>query len=127
VDRTHIFACPSTVQSKLDTPTYGTAAVNGNVYSYGLNCLSDTTDAENNIAWKKPFRSSDVVNPARTFMVAETSFPLGTSGGYRDYYGLLPHRGAANFAFFDGHVERRAKSAIPDYSTATNRRFWTGQ
>ena len=127
VERSHSFACPSTVLSKLDTPTYNGAAVNGNVYSYGLNCLSDTTDAAGNVSWKKGFRLNDVVNPARTFMVAETSFPLGTSSGYLSYFGLLPHRGSANFAFFDGHVENRSKAAIPDTSTSANRRFWNGQ
>jgi prepilin-type processing-associated H-X9-DG protein len=46
---------------------------------------------------------------------------------YCFYFGLLPHSGGANFAFFDGHVERRAKANVPDISSGEGRTFWTGQ
>jgi len=121
VERSNIFICPSTQRSKLDTPVYK-APINPNVFCYGLNVLSDDAGA-----WMKSIRLSDVVAPGRTFMVTEVSFYLGTAYGYLDNYGLIPHSGGANFAFFDGHVERRAKASIPDYSTASNRRFWNGQ
>ena len=123
----NVFKCPSTILARYNVSTYKPASAevpNRNLFSYGLNCMGE----DNWAAWIAPIKLSKVSAPSRTAMIAECSFPLGSQYGYRGEYGLLPHNNGANFAFFDGHVEHRSKSAIPatDTDPAFNP-FWFGR
>ena len=45
---------------------------------------------------------------------------------YFDRFGVVPHNGSGNFLFYDGHVERLTRSAIPPKSEARSSVFWSG-
>lgn len=122
----NIFVCPSTRTMKDGTPGYRNIVPNANVLSYGLNSIHPD-GTSNPGPWLRPTRIASVASPSKTSLVCESSFLLGDHGGYRSYFGMLPHQGAANFAFFDGHVQRLASANIPDVATAAGRTFWQGR
>lgn len=120
VEPNNIFVCPSTRSLKSKTRGFGSVVPNANLFSYGLNSIPGTV-------WTEPTRLADINQPARTSMVCESSYLLGDQGGYRSWFGMLPHQGSAHFAFFDGHVRRIAAADIPDTSSAAGRTFWQGR
>ncbi|EIP98536.1 prepilin-type N-terminal cleavage/methylation domain-containing protein [Opitutaceae bacterium TAV1] len=122
-DPANVFICPTTRTLKKSVPGYGSVVPNDNLFSYGLNSVS----TDGSTWWMKKTSLASIDTPSRTSMVCESSYLLGDEYGYRSLYGLLPHQGAANFAFFDGHVQRLAKANIPDVATAAGRTFWQGR
>ncbi len=60
----------------------------------------------------------------RTVAVVE-GYMWHVSGPRYGMFGVVPHNETANFLFYDGHVERLGRSAIPDPDDGTSV-FWHG-
>lgn len=123
-ETSNIFICPSTRTMKSAVPGYGKVTPNSNVLSYGLNSVHPDGVVS---PWTQQTPLNNIKSSTRTVMICESSFLLGDHGGYRTWFGIVPHRGSANFAFFDGHVERIEEQLVPNLSTAAGRTFWRGQ
>lgn len=112
----NIFRCPSTQSEAVPLPAVG--KVSSWRGSYGLN---SNLNGSNSAGWTTGVNLARVVTPSRTAMVLETSFPLGDSAGYRLWYGLIPHKGATQVLFYDGHVELIMPASMPADETKP---FW---
>ncbi|EIP98528.1 prepilin-type N-terminal cleavage/methylation domain-containing protein [Opitutaceae bacterium TAV1] len=129
----NVFICPTTFVTKLSTPMFTSNASktpNPNLISYGLNPVKNGDAASGGIgtaALSTPLSLSSVTTPSRTVILVESSFYYGDDYNYRSEFGLLPHSGKANFAYFDGHVQRLAKPDCPDQGTRAGKIFWYGQ
>lgn len=109
----NVFRCPSTMLDLNGLP--GTTPL-ASRFSYGYNTGSnDTADRT------RAIRLNTIATPARTVAVVESSAPYGYRNAYLSYWGLAPHRGAANFLFFDGHVRSLRVSEVP---TSSEDPFW---
>lgn len=60
-----------------------------------------------------------------TVAAAESFYWYTSSSFYFDRFGAVPHGGSANFLFYDGHVERLPREAIPP-EEESNTVFWAG-
>lgn len=124
VTQKNIFRCPEIWGNPTCPPN---VTINPNRMSYGLNSAvggnANWSGPSNNV-WTTPVGLSWIVSPAGTAMVMETSFALGGNGGFRNYWGLIPHNGGLNVLFYDGHVQYMKLAEIP---AASSDRFWSGQ
>src|SRR5690625_4157462 len=59
----------------------------------------------------------------QTVAVVESYYSYTTVNYYFNRFGTVPHNGSANVLFYDGHVERRTRAAIPDDPTTV---YWAG-
>ncbi|EIP99120.1 prepilin-type N-terminal cleavage/methylation domain-containing protein [Opitutaceae bacterium TAV1] len=106
----NIFRCPA---NKLgDHPVPGANGVLGSRHSYGLNC-GVANAASGSEERKRPIPLGMITTPSRTVMVIEASAPFGHRDIYHLEWGLLPHGGATNFLFFDGHVKTLKYADVP--------------
>lgn len=64
--------------------------------------------------------------PSRTVAIVEDYYWYTTEPYYFDRFGVIPHNQAANFLFFDGHVERLGPGQFPGKSEARDSVFWSG-
>lgn len=65
-------------------------------------------------------------NSSQTVSVVESYYWYEIERTYYNQFGVVPHNDAANFAFYDGHVERLNRNDIPSQSNARDSVFWSG-
>lgn len=111
----NVFQCPTLYQAypkAKDAPAnvfYGNQPLNdGHAYSYAINTRA-LPNGNNNLA----VNLDTLTAASRTVAVVEC-YMWYTGGTRYKLYGVVPHNEAANFLFYDGHVERFGRSAIPD-------------
>lgn len=122
----NIFQCPtlyngypSASSAPADFFYSGEASGSGTNYSYALNHLAAPGGS-----------LYDTVNldslslSTQTVAVVEC-YMWHMAGTRYDLFGVVPHGGAANFLFFDGHVERFNRSEIPEVDDQ-EAAFWHG-
>ncbi|MDR1279317.1 MAG: DUF1559 domain-containing protein [Opitutaceae bacterium] len=67
-----------------------------------------------------------VETPSKTAMILESRFYWANDYAWSRYFGLLPHDGASNIAFYDGHVELKKWPEIQTRG-GQERLFWCGR
>ena len=96
-------------------------------YAYAINAMAAPgPNLSQNERSKNPVRIWGMRSPARTVAIVEDYNWYASFDKYYDRYGVLPHRGKANFAFYDGHVEHLGRSQIPTKAQAPSSTFWAG-
>lgn len=92
-------------------------------YAYGINTMA----APGRNARLQPNVDS-MAYPSRTVAVVELYYWYSNQDYYFTRFGIVPHNDAANFLFYDGHVERISRSQIPgaDGSDTRSHVFWSG-
>ena len=111
----NIFQCPTTQVDPTPAPGVN---LRSSPYSYGLN---SNPIGSGTVYWTASVRLNQIKTPAQTAMVLESDFPLADSAGYRLWYGMIPHAGGTNVAFYDGHIELRTSDTISGDETKP---FW---
>ncbi len=122
----NVFQCPTLYGAYTDARSApaslfysGQALDDGHSYSYAKN------------SWALPdgnvHRSAnlDSMYTATQVVAVVEAYMWHISGPRYDSFGLVPHNGSANFLFYDGHVERRSRNAIPPVTDRTAV-FWHG-
>lgn len=116
----NIFHCPANATGFRIPPTV--TEVNSHKYSYGLN---SGPMGDNQTGWQTPCPLARIKSPSQTVILSEASYCLGSRMGYIYYQGLIPHNGASNFLFFDGHVECVPfETTIKNWTDHTDAIFW---
>lgn len=118
----NIFRCTGTRAKAIAAP--GVGGVNGNKYSYGLNCgpLYDPSTPADIV--HTPIPLAKVTWPSLTAMVTECSYSQGDYNGYRSWFGMIPHLGGSNVLYYDGHVEWFLYANMPSGDWDP---FWAGK
>ncbi len=98
------------------TDSFGSAR-----YHYAINTMAAPG---RNIRAEVPV--DGMTSPSRTVAVVESYYWYETENYYFNQFGVVPHNGSANFLFYDGHVERLSRAAIPPKSEARRSVFWAG-
>jgi len=122
----NVFQCPTLHYSyprAMDAPAeifYRNQALNdGHSYSYSMNNRVlpnwDTTKQVN----------LDTLESASMAVAVVEAYMWHISQTRWEQFGLVPHGGAGNFLFYDGHVERRTRNDIPDINDGKFS-FWYG-
>ncbi len=117
----NVFHCPTSYGWGADAPDdvfYG-GSRSGFPYSYAMNALASPRSEVG-----APVLLENIDAPSRTVVVAEM-WDWRHTGGFASR-GLLPHNGAANFLFYDTHVERVARADIPLPQDRPREVFWWG-
>ncbi len=126
----NIFQCKSSMREFKPVPN---ASVRTSGTCYGLNTgpiqshvpSGTTFDAQVTV----PMPLAYVEVPPKTVMLLESAFYCATQWGYLSEWGLLPHNGATNIVFYDGHVEnwpweKFQERGLDDLGKKTT--FWRG-
>jgi prepilin-type N-terminal cleavage/methylation domain-containing protein/prepilin-type processing-associated H-X9-DG protein len=90
-------------------------------YSYGINSLA--APGRNT---RRSVNLDNLSSASQTVAVVETYYWYANVSFYFDRFGVVPHNESANFLFYDGHVERLTRAAIPPKEQANNSIFWSG-
>src|SRR5690606_37121710 len=116
----NIYQCPTTYSSYKSAPDApadffysGNATTVPTGYSYGWNPFPAPESAVT-----RSVHIDSLTTATRTVMVVECYMWHIADGRY-ELYGIVPHNGTGNFLFFDGHVERLGRSAIPKSTDRT--------
>lgn len=121
--RYNVFNCPVTARLKNQTPT-ATGYYSNTNWSYGVNSSSSGYAGSMMLAHYSPQMVALLESSNWTF---NWTWPWIPSDGYSG--GLLPHLGATNALFLDGHVELRKYNEIPYHATMDSSKisvFWKG-
>ncbi len=96
-------------------------------YAYAINAMAASgPDLVQDERAKKPVRIWGMRSMSRTVALVEDYNWYASFDKYYNRYGVLPHRGRANFAFYDGHIESLNRSQIPTKAQAPSSTFWAG-
>lgn len=90
-------------------------------YHYAINTMAAPN---RNSRLEVPIDS--MTTPSRTVAIVESYYWYEQESYYFGRFGVVPHGDGANFLFYDGHVERVNRSAIPPKSEARDSVFWSG-
>jgi prepilin-type N-terminal cleavage/methylation domain-containing protein/prepilin-type processing-associated H-X9-DG protein len=90
-------------------------------YSYAINTMA----APRRSIYEQP-QVDSMSSPSRTVAIVEDYYWYATHAFYYDRFGVLPHNQAANFAFYDGHIERIGRAQLPTRAEALQSIFWSG-
>lgn len=121
--RYNVFNCPVTVILRGQTPT-ATGYYSPGGWSYGVNYTSTGTSRSITLSGYSPLMVVLMENSSSYF---NWSWPWIPTDGYTG--GLLPHLGATNALFLDGHVDMKKYKEIPYNNTWDTTRvdiFWKG-
>ncbi len=128
----NVFQCPTTYSSYKSAPQapanffyrgQSTNNSNGTVYSYSWN---NQALPPGNPAAAQRVNLDTLSTPTKTVAAVESFYwNSGSGGSFYNQFGTVPHNEAGNFLFYDGHVERLHRTAIP---TPTDKKeiFWFG-
>lgn len=98
----------------------------GNRFSYAMNNTpSRVLFGDPNI----PVHLGNIKNAGATALVMEMHESGGNQWSYHNAFGLLPHDGACNVLFYDGHIELILYKNIAAYKDTTDPTlapFWSG-
>ncbi len=120
-DDHNIFQCPATQSDPITFP--GVSSSFSSFYSYGLNC-DPNGEGNLGLSIRTPVKLAHLQSPGETAMILESRFPVATYYTYRREYGLVPHSGSLNVAYYDGHVELMGEADVPAGGSAQV--FWRG-
>lgn len=100
-------------------------------YAYPINGMAGSLPGANPASEiersKSPVQVATMKYPSKTVAIVEGyCWYVTVSHHYYNRYGVLPHKGKANFAFYDGHIELRSQSEIPTKEEALQTVFWSG-
>lgn len=122
----NIFQCPtlygtypSASSATPDMFYSGEASDSNTNYSYALNHLAAPDASVYNTV-----NLDSLTTSTQTVAVVEC-YMWHMAGTRYNLFGVVPHSGAGNFLFFDGHVERFKRSEIPDVDDE-EAVFWHG-
>ncbi|MBC2602644.1 DUF1559 family PulG-like putative transporter [Puniceicoccus vermicola] len=113
----NVFRCPANRIG--DYPAYG-GRVLPSRHSYGFNFGVGSSPVGGS-ARMTPVNLFLVTDPAKTAMTLECSAPFANRDVFR-MFGLAPHGGELNVAFYDGHIESMTPEKIPSSSSDP---FWS--
>jgi prepilin-type N-terminal cleavage/methylation domain-containing protein/prepilin-type processing-associated H-X9-DG protein len=127
----NVFHCPTTKRDPVKTPDASRIFNEGTRawYSYAPNVLPAIIhhDGDFNRGADSPFPYESLMTPTQTVALVESSFWYIHGGWYHTRDGLMPHSEAANFLFYDNHVERIPYAQVPAYNGLGSGFFWGGR
>lgn len=118
----NLFHCKNTRTGPTFVPGVNTAATGWT--SYGLN--DGPLYGTGQPTRTTPVILNSIESPARTAMLLESRFYWANDYAYKTQFGLIPHNGATNVVFYDGHVELKTWPEI-EARGGQDRLFWSGK
>ncbi|MHB1158651.1 MAG: prepilin-type N-terminal cleavage/methylation domain-containing protein [Phycisphaerales bacterium] len=143
----NIFHCPVTKALKLATPVPPQVPVASNgvflnvLTSYGMNATPSQIEYNDNSGMTKPCHPDRIRYAAAAACLIESAFAWTDVNYYAGFrtdndppYGLIPHQGGSNVAYYDGHAELRPLANIQwvtgwwlGYNNPQLNTFWSGR
>lgn len=130
-EQDNVFLCPTTRTNPIRTPNASRVfnESSGAWYSYAPNILPSIIHhgGDFNAGANNGFPYEVLPLPTGTVALMESSFWYAHGGWYHTRDGLMPHGEAANFLFYDNHVERIPYAQVPAYNGLGSGYFWGGR